>query len=1340
MRRKTIIITLYLLTVSLCGFSQMGKLFDADMQLSSSFTNQVYIDRDGFLWVVTRNGLNKYDGYQFHILKKENSQSNGMSSNYVNCMIQDRVSGLFYMGMYGAFQTYDGTSFSDVEVRDLDNNVVPCYMTCFLQRANNDVLAGTSGHGLLVVTDKKHAHQAKGPLSKIHTVNGMVEDKEGHVWIVSADMGVIEYDGKNIKRYLQNEVLPTVRCITKDDKDNIYVGTSNNGVYVLRREARKEFTHIDYTSGKPIYTLYTNRTGQLIIGYDGHGIGIYDPQTGSMTDNPYFSREVDLAHGKVSSIIEDSSGNVWIGLFQKGIYMQPGKTMPFGYMGYKLGAQNIIGTACVVSTLIDSKGQTWIGTDKDGLYCLKSRTNVTHYAPSANFPSTIMSIAESSDGRIWIGSYMEGFGWLDPQSKSYHKYSDSRFNAISAFSMRSTPNNLWIATMGQGLLQLNLNENSLKAHAVKEGIPHDSTANNIVNNYISQISVSPDGNRIYAATTMGLCCYDITKNSWLSTFGKNCLNYGTPTRVAREFYGQIWIGTNDGLYRYNPKDKSFQLLTMDKGLADNGISSIEQDKQGRLWISTDHGLCCYNPQNELTLNYFIDNGLQSNEFSDGASSVSPDGQLLFGGVAGITWFYPSSIRQIRWNATVRLTAFSLNGEHVNPSTRSDGYQVTDTAVIASNRFDLSYHDNSFTIQLSTLTYDSPEHITYLYSINDESFVRLQPGLNEITFSHLSPGTYRFKVKAEHNGYETATREFTVVIHAPWYKTGWAYLFYILLTAFGIWWYLRTRKRKEQDRLKLQEHIHAEEMSEAKVRFFMNISHEIRTPLTLIITPLLSLMKEDNDPHRKSVYETIKRNAERILHLINQLMDLRKIDKGMMQMRMQETDLIDFVKDIYTLFGYQAQTKHITLNYEYDTDHLPVWIDKRNFDKVIMNILSNAFKFTSPGGEINIRVSHNDQNATIAISDNGENIPPDKIDKIFERFYQTTSGINERNIGTGIGLDLTRSLVELHYGVITAKNLKKGCEFTVSIPLGNEHLKPEEMIDGQEQEVQPEEHLLGVVQDDGQITEEEPVVKSPNEKPTIVVVEDDDEIRNFLTEELQKDYEVKAFLHGKQALPEIYRIMPDIVLSDIMMPEMDGNALCTQLKMNPMTNHIPVILLTAKNRDEDKLEGLETGADAYIVKPFNMDILRRTIVNHINMSRLMKMKYGKRDQLEEQVEDVKMKSPDEKLLARVMATVNKHLNNSDLSVDMIAEEVGISRVHLHRKMKELTGQTPHDFIRSIRLKQAANLLSTRNMNITEVVYACGFSNAASFSTMFKNVYGMSPREYMRSQQKENKKKS
>jgi DNA-binding response OmpR family regulator len=460
------------------------------------------------------------------------------------------------------------------------------------------------------------------------------------------------------------------------------------------------------------------------------------------------------------------------------------------------------------------------------------------------------------------------------------------------------------------------------------------------------------------------------------------------------------------------------------------------------------------------------------------------------------------------------------------------------------------------------------------------------------------------------------------------------------------------------------------------------------------------------------------------------------------MHMRETNLVAFIDDIYSLFAQQAKNKNIQFFFDHSEEDVKVWIDRNNFDKIVINMLSNAFKFTPTGGEIRIRLTTNEKEATISIYDNGEKIPEDKLERIFERFYQSPSSANDRNIGTGIGLDLTRSLVELHHGSIEAHNNPDGagCEFVVTIPLGNEHLKPEEMIDGQEQEVQPEEHLLGVVQDDGQITEEEPVVKSPNEKPTIVVVEDDDEIRNFLTEELQKDYEVKAFLHGKQALPEIYRIMPDIVLSDIMMPEMDGNALCTQLKMNPMTNHIPVILLTAKNRDEDKLEGLETGADAYIVKPFNMDILRRTIVNHINMSRLMKMKYGKRDQLEEQVEDVKMKSPDEKLLARVMATVNKHLNNSDLSVDMIAEEVGISRVHLHRKMKELTGQTPHDFIRSIRLKQAANLLSTRNMNITEVVYACGFSNAASFSTMFKNVYGMSPREYMRSQQKENKKKS
>jgi DNA-binding response OmpR family regulator len=433
-----------------------------------------------------------------------------------------------------------------------------------------------------------------------------------------------------------------------------------------------------------------------------------------------------------------------------------------------------------------------------------------------------------------------------------------------------------------------------------------------------------------------------------------------------------------------------------------------------------------------------------------------------------------------------------------------------------------------------------------------------------------------------------------------------------------------------------------------------------------------------------------------------------------------------------MFKHQAESKQIALSFEHDTDRLPVWIDRKNFDKVIFNILSNAFKFTPTGGKIDIKITHDSQNAVITISDNGEKIPEDKLDRIFERFYQTPSVTNDRNFGTGIGLDLTRSLVELHYGVIKARNLEQGCEFIVSIPLGHAHLRPEEIIE------EPDNATANLM--DMAVEEEDlpPVELQPDKhfqhRATIIIAEDDDEIRDYLTKELSEDYDIHSCTNGREALAEVYRSHPDIVISDVMMPEMDGNTLCTQLKLNPQTNHLPVILLTAKNRDEDKLEGLETGADAYIVKPFNMDILRRTIANLINARTLLRQKYGRTEQLEGQMEEVKVKSPDEKLLDRIMNTINKQLNNSDLSVDMIADEVGISRVHLHRKMKELTGQTPHDFIRTLRLKQAANLLTTQNMNITEVVYACGFSNPTSFSTLFKSVYGMSPRDYMKEHHK------
>ena len=1309
----------------------MGKFFTTDhQQLSSSFVSQVYLDHDGFLWITTRNGINRYDGYQFRVFKKENEADKTLYSNYVNGMMQDR-NGLFYFGMYGALQTWDGEQFHNVTLLDHEGKPSYGYATCFLERANGDLLAGTSGLGVMKFSDKQTARQLGGVFAGLHTVNSLLEDKDGRLWMVTDQEGLLCYDGQSLRHYLNDRKDLILGQLCSDRQGHVYVGT-NAGLY---RQQGDSFVHVTATGNKSVSALFCDRYDCIIVGYDGKGIAIYDPKKDTVIDNPFFSMEVDLAKSKVYSIIEDRNGNLWFGLLQKGLYRQPIAPNGFNYMGYRLGHErNAIGSACVVSVLIDSQHRTWVGTDKDGLYLFDANDRLLRHLLDG-FPSTVMAIEEGADGRIWIGSYGEGSGWIDPASMKFHPITYPNDDHLIIMDIAADKEGrLWFATMRHGMLCLAPGDQQIRTYVMKPGADNDRMVNSISNNFVSQVYASDDGQRVYAATSMGICCLDIASGSWTKVFDSNCLNYSEPVRVVREYDGRVWYGTNVGLYCYDLKTRETRHYTADDGLADNGIASIERDQQGKMWITTSHGMTLFDPDKGPSRNYFTDDGLQSNEFSDGCSCCTPNGTLIFGGTGGVTWFKPQDILQSQWEATVQLTSLTINGTPVNTATRSGSYQVTDTPVTASSHFELGYHDNSFAIQFSTLTYENPEHITYLYSINGEPYRMMPAGHNELSFTHLPPGTYRFRVKAERNNIQTPERSFTLVVHSPWYRSAWAYFFYALIIGLFLWQFFTYRYHRMQNRLRLQAHIHAEEMGEAKLRFFMNISHEIRTPMTLIITPLLSLIKNEDNPERKNVYETIRRNAERILNLINQMMDLRKIDKGQMQMRMSEQNLVGFINDIYTLFGHQAKSRQINFSFEHDCDRLPVWIDRSNFDKVVVNVLSNAFKYTPAGGEIGIRLTHDDQHAVIAVRDNGEKIPEDKLEKIFQRFYQADSTSNDRNAGTGIGLDLTRSLVELHHGTITVHNLDKGCEFVITIPLGKDHLRPEEIITETDL---PQETLMSLAEEPEPVAEEEEEV-TPMEQPaasgnSIVIAEDDDEIRNYLEAELSRDYDVHTCVNGREALAEIYRIKPSLVISDVMMPEMDGHALCSQLKSNSSTNFIPVILLTARSREEDRLEGLETGADAYIVKPFNMDILRRTIHNMLDSRRLLRMKYERTDGLEEKMEDIRLKSPDEKLLDKIMECVRKNLTNSDLNIDMISDEVGISRVHLHRKMKELTGQTPHDFIRSIRLKKAAQLLTERGMNVTEVMYACGFANSASFSTIFRKYYGMSPRDYMREHQ-------
>lgn len=1356
-----LIITMMICLFSIQAWAQSGKLFNTDNQLSSNFATQVFQDKSGFIWIATRNGLNTYDGYHITVIKKDMSIFLGLNSNYINSIAQDEKEHIL-LGTNNSLLEFTGSEFLKIPMLDSKGEELATYIKQVYPLKNKDVAVATSGYGIMLKKqDEQKCHAMKGEVEKLKYILKLLEDKQGRLWIITEDGKLYrkETNGKVTSHFAGTEGVGA-QDILQDALGNLYLASKNQGVYLLRAGSNA-FTRISNIGNLPIENIYISRNNKLYIGCDGLGIYVYDPQTGFQQDNPLFSRLVNLAKSKITSIIEDNQGNIWVSMLQKGVFMQRNIQNDFNYMGFRLGNLNVIGENCVTSLSINQGNQVWVGTDKDGLYLF----NIATRSVEGHFlnQSTVLTLCKDQQGRTWVGTYTDGLGYMDAAG-SFHPVDLGISKSVGIFDIKQDPQgNIWIATMGEGLFCLQ-KDGSRRNYKAKYGADNNLKVNSLPNDYLVKMALSKDGNHVYVATSVGLACLDRKRNSWVSTFkGINCLNKNSFSHcVFVDSKDHVWYGTEDGAFCFDfRKGIKPKLYTTANGLTDNCVASITEDYQGNIWLGTIKGLNKLALKSGTITKFYAESGLQSNEFSDASVCTTQDRKtILMGGSGGLNWFQADQVRQHPWQAKVVISGFILNNKMVTPGMKSGSYTITDNWSTFSRDFQLSHEDNTFTLQLSTLTYNDVEQISYVYSINGDAWRTVPAGQNELAFSHMAPGRYKYRIKAICNGYETPVKEFTITIHPAWYASIWAKLFYLLLLIAAIMLYLRHRKHQMEDQLILQQHIHAEEMGEAKIKFFMNISHEIRTPLTLIITPLLSLIKEDKEPHRQGIYEIIRKNSERILHLINQMMDLRKIDKGQMVMRMCQTDMVAFINEEYELFKQQALAKNIDFEYQHDSEELPVWIDRNNFDKVIINILSNAFKFTPTAGHILLSLTHTDHHAYISIKDSGIGIPKDKLETIFQRFYQTPADPSDRNVGTGIGLDLTRSLVELHYGSISARNnegekgskFEHGSEFIIRIPLGKDHLKPEELIDEEKVKEEQNLELAEVKQLEQEVKETENAEKSESaavtmdmqsklpasargNKAEIVIVEDEEDIQDYLKAQLASDFKIRTYPNGKVALNEILKNKPDLIISDVMMPEMDGTTLCTKLKANINTNDVPIILLTAKSREEDQLEGLQTGADAYILKPFNMEILRRTIINLLTMRRTLKNKFTGKESQEEKVEQRKIQTPDDALMQRVMEVINENIGDSDLSVDMIAQKVGISRVHLHRKMKELTNQTPHSFIRNIRLQQAAKLLKDGKQSITDVMYICGFSNSASFSTMFKNLYGCSPREYMLNATKE-----
>lgn len=1351
--------------------AQTGKFYSTDKELSNSLINAVYQDRKGFIWIATENGLNKFDGTRFSIYRHNATDSTSLKNNYVRTLFEDSR-GNFWIGCINGLQRYDRATdnFHELFISRKDGRKNP-HITSIIERRNGDLWIATSGQGAISL--KKNSNPASFHIETELTdqigsnyLNVIFEDSRQNLWIATEEKGLYRYspESKELKSYKAPYHIAgdDVSAICEDAHGQIFVGTLTKGLFRLSSRQEGNFEPVLYQNrmNLNIRTLIIDTRGKLIIGTDGEGVKEYQPQQDIIVDSEINAGPFDFSKSKVHSLIEDKDHNLWLGIFQKGLILVPGISNKFDYYGYKSIHNNTIGSSCVMAIHTDEQATIWIGTDNDGLYAINDQgKQLRHYTHQAgnpqSVPGTILCLYEDSNQELWLGSYFDGLARMNKQTGTCQDATSLLQGNLNAGKpkvsciIEDKNKNLWVGTYGSGLYKINLPTQHVTYYESTRNENDDWSINRLPNDWISYLLEDREG-MIWIGTYKGLAVLNPQTDNFINYKKQNNLLPGYVVySLLESSNGEIWAGTSEGLVCLNKDRLTPVLFTTADGLPSDIICGLAEDEKKNIWISTHQGISKLNPPEKKFINYYAGDGLQGNEFTRTAVFKDKRGKIFFGGTNGVTAFYPQDITEIKKEMNVLITGFHVANRPVKKGDKSGNNVITDTAVMDTEQFTLAYNENTFSIDFSVLEFSNPDRISYQYKIKElgDEWISTQPGTNRVTYSSLKPGKYTFSVQArDHNNFSNI-RTVTIAITPPWYQTWWAKVIWGCLGAlliYALTMYILSRIRHRQEVMRQK---HMEQINEAKLQFFINISHEIRTPMTLIISPLEKLLAEHSE--KQPVYLMIYRNAQRILRLINQLMDIRKLDKGQMHLKFRETDIVGFINDLMQTFNYQAQKKNITFTFEKElegADSLKVWIDLNNFDKVLMNVLSNAFKYTHEGGNIEVllKTGHNDAYRgalkdyfEIDITDNGIGIDKNKIEQIFERFYQIDNDMTQSNFGTGIGLHLSRSLVELHHGIIKAENREdgQGTRFIIRLPLGSNHLKAEELENPEETGSEPT--ISQLPKDSIYETEEENKTneyRKPKAKTRyrVLIVEDDEEIRRYIRSELDSDFRIYECTNGREGLETILKEKPDLVISDVMMPEMDGITLCRKIKQNININHIPIILLTAKSKAEDQIEGLEIGADAYIVKPFNTELLRTTISNLIANRERLRGKLVGEQQVEEKITKIEMKSNDEILMSKVMKTINDHLADPTLNVEMLAANVGMSRVHMHRKLKELTNQSARDFIRSIRLKQAANLLREKNLSVSEVAYATGFSNLSHFSNTFRDFYGISPSEYKEQQ--------
>ncbi|MBP1612866.1 MAG: tmoS 12 [Bacteroidetes bacterium] len=1279
-------------------------------ELSSNLFNKIVQDSYGFIWIATDYGLNKFDGFKFVQYLNNRKDHTSLLSNNIKTLTLDKKGNL-WVGCNSGLQLYDPAldSFKTISFPD---SLTP-YISEIREIHNGEIWVTTAGRGTFLIDRTTLKAKSMTVINQIagYFPGSIYEDRHKMLWI-STNKKLLRID-PSLKKYTSfSQFNNNVSGFVEDRQGRLFMSTSNYVYYM--NDGSQTFIPIEKTEvGLSIRGLIKSKKGIIYLATDGQGLKYIDTKQNkilpvSIGESPY-----DLKRTKIQTIFEDRDSNLWLGCFSKGILVIPNESPKFKFWPLSGNEYQMGNTP--ISICKDHNENIWCAVENEGIIKLN---NKGAFIKHLNTFDDITKIYEDSHKKLWITSYKHGLGVLNEKSEQCN-FMNITSTGYMKTMVEGRDDHLYISTFGSGFMRYNLNTGKWVKYEMNQ-----KNKSWLGNDWINCILCDSQG-LIWLGHYKGVSCFDPDNNRFIDLKQQDILSKQICISLMESRDGKIWIGTYNGLFCLDKKTKNVKNYTIDDGLYSNVICGLAEDGKGNIWCSTFRGINLLRRLSNQIICFYQGNGLEDKTYNRDVYWQDPNGLIFFGGNKGITSFDPSQMTfNKKYSYTVLITSLYAHSQPVTANTQSGGKNIVSSNVLNSNVFHFSYEDNTFTFEFSTMDFKDPENIYFQYRIKELSNIwnSTKSGVNQVAYSHLDPGKYTMEVRACKYESISQIKTITIIISPPWYKSKVAYFIYILLVSIFVLFsfYLIRKKRREI-------------INEFRLQSFIYISHEIRSPLTLIINPIKKLLKEDLPPNIEKTIQGVYRNSNRMLGLVDQLLDVRKIDQGKMKLKYRETDLVSFINDVYNIFEIQAQERGISFNFSHQTEFLLAWIDQNNFDKIIINILSNAFKFTPDKGEISINLTSGNyktrtdtlfEYAEITITDSGMGIDEDKKDKIFDKYYQSYNRDTFGEMGYGIGLNLAKMLVQLHHGSIRVENLKdkKGCRFSVRIPLGKNHLKKEDLI-----ETFPQIISSSI----SNLPEKDEPLKSFKRKTKykILVIDDEEEMINYLQNEFKDAYKVLTANDGTKGLQTALFQMPDLIISDVLMPQMDGFTLVKKLRSNSNICHIPIILLTSKIDFEDRIEGLNEGADAYLTKPFDLEELSLIMKNLINSRSFLKSKYSGMQDQSEKVIPVEFKSSDETFMEQIMAIINKNISNPQLNVAMLMADLRLSRVHLHRKIKMATGLSAGNFIRSIRLRQAAILLKEKKIDISQIAYAVGFSSQTHFSTAFKNFYGVSPSEYI-----------